>query len=211
MSCSGLPTPPSCWAMTAGIHAKRWTRERAIEFMIENSGMPRGDVTAEIERYIVAPGQACAYKMGQLKILELRDRAKETLGEAFDLRAFNDVILADRANAAGALAGALARSGIAPGGLPDGGDRPARRHFDRTGRGQAVRRSPARGRRRGGTLSGDPHGAVVRRREAPGRRRRCRGPGGEAPRHRTARPRRAGGVGSRPGLTVVSPQATLRM
>jgi uncharacterized protein (DUF885 family) len=77
-----------------GIHAKRWTREHAIEFMIESSGMPRGDVTAEIDRYIVAPGQACAYKMGQLKILELRDRAKETLGEAFDLRAFNDVVLA---------------------------------------------------------------------------------------------------------------------
>jgi uncharacterized protein (DUF885 family) len=76
-----------------GIHAKRWTRQRAIEFMIESSGMPRGDVTAEIDRYIVAPGQACAYKMGQLKILELRDRAKETLGEAFDLRAFNDVVL----------------------------------------------------------------------------------------------------------------------
>jgi uncharacterized protein (DUF885 family) len=77
-----------------GIHAKRWTRERAIEFMIESSGMPRGDVTAEIERYIVAPGQACAYKMGQLKILELRSRAQQALGEDFDLRAFNDQILA---------------------------------------------------------------------------------------------------------------------
>jgi uncharacterized protein (DUF885 family) len=77
-----------------GIHAKRWTRERAIEFMIENAGLPRGDATAEIERYIVAPGQACAYKMGQLKILELRARAKTELGEDFDLRAFNDVVLA---------------------------------------------------------------------------------------------------------------------
>ena len=77
-----------------GIHAKRWTRERAIDFMIDNAGLPRGDATAEIERYIVAPGQACAYKMGQLKILELRSRAKTALGEGFDLRAFNDVVLA---------------------------------------------------------------------------------------------------------------------
>jgi uncharacterized protein (DUF885 family) len=77
-----------------GIHSKRWTREYAIEFMIENAGLPRGDATAEIERYIVAPGQACAYKMGQLKILELRARAKAELGKDFDLRAFNDVVLA---------------------------------------------------------------------------------------------------------------------
>ena len=77
-----------------GLHAKRWTREQAIEFMIENAGLPRGDATAEIERYIVAPGQACAYKMGQLKILELRARAKSGLGEDFDLREFNDAILA---------------------------------------------------------------------------------------------------------------------
>jgi uncharacterized protein (DUF885 family) len=80
-----------------GIHAKRWTRERAIDFMVENAGHPRGDATAEIERYIVAPGQACAYKMGQLKILELRQRAKQALGNAFDLRAFNDAILANGA------------------------------------------------------------------------------------------------------------------
>ncbi len=77
-----------------GIHAKRWTRKRAIEFMIDNAGLPRGDATAEIERYIVLPGQACAYKMGQLKILELRARAKHALGEDFDLRAFNDLVLA---------------------------------------------------------------------------------------------------------------------
>lgn len=76
-----------------GIHAKRWTRERAIDFMIDNAGLPRGDATSEIERYIVAPGQACAYKIGQLKILELRSRAKTALGEDFDLRAFNDVVL----------------------------------------------------------------------------------------------------------------------
>ncbi len=80
-----------------GIHAKRWTRERAIDFMVEKAGHPRGDATAEIERYIVAPGQACAYKMGQLKILELRQRAKQALGNAFDLRAFNDAILANGA------------------------------------------------------------------------------------------------------------------
>lgn len=76
-----------------GIHAKRWSRERAIEFMLRNTGSPEGDVVAEIERYIVMPGQACAYKIGQLRLLELRDRARASLGERFDLRAFHDFVL----------------------------------------------------------------------------------------------------------------------
>jgi uncharacterized protein (DUF885 family) len=80
-----------------GIHAKRWTRAEAIEYLIANAGLPRGDATAEVERYIVAPGQACAYKMGQLGILDLRERAEEHLGEAFDLRAFNDLLLGNGA------------------------------------------------------------------------------------------------------------------
>jgi uncharacterized protein (DUF885 family) len=76
-----------------GIHAKRWTREQAINYMLRNTGMPEGDVVSEVERYIVNPGQACAYKLGQLEILELRDRARKALGERFDYREFHNVIL----------------------------------------------------------------------------------------------------------------------
>lgn len=76
-----------------GIHAKRWTREEAIEYMTANTGMPRTDVVAEIERYIVMPGQACAYMIGKLKILELRERAKNELGEKFELADFHRVVL----------------------------------------------------------------------------------------------------------------------
>ena len=76
-----------------GIHAKRWTREQAIDYMLEHAGMAESDVIAEVERYIVMPGQACAYKIGMLKILELRKRAREALGDGFDIRAFHDVLL----------------------------------------------------------------------------------------------------------------------
>ncbi|MBI2379277.1 MAG: DUF885 domain-containing protein [Gammaproteobacteria bacterium] len=76
-----------------GIHQKRWTREQAIDYMAKNTGMVLSDVTAEIERYIVMPGQACAYKVGMLKILELREKAKQELGAKFDLRDFHDVVL----------------------------------------------------------------------------------------------------------------------
>jgi uncharacterized protein (DUF885 family) len=76
-----------------GIHAKHWTRAQAIAYMREKTGMAESDVTAEVERYIVSPGQACAYKIGMLKILELRERAKSELGTRFDLKAFHDVIL----------------------------------------------------------------------------------------------------------------------
>ena len=75
------------------IHAQRWTREQAIETMIAQAGSTPGDAEAEIERYIVNPGQACAYMVGQLKILELRARARARLGSAFDLRAFHDAVL----------------------------------------------------------------------------------------------------------------------
>ncbi|HMJ06201.1 MAG TPA: DUF885 domain-containing protein, partial [Chthoniobacterales bacterium] len=76
-----------------GIHAKHWTREQAIAYMLEKTGMGEKEVTAEIERYIVAPGQACAYKVGMLKIRELRTRAEKELGEKFDQREFHDVVL----------------------------------------------------------------------------------------------------------------------
>ena len=76
-----------------GIHAKRWTREEAIEYMVENTGRAESDAVAEIERYIVNPGQACAYKIGQLQILDLRDRARQRLGAGFDYRPFHDAVL----------------------------------------------------------------------------------------------------------------------
>ncbi len=76
-----------------GIHAQRWTREQAIAYMLEKTGMGEKDVTAEIERYIVAPGQACAYKVGMLKIRELRGRAEKELSDKFDQREFHDVVL----------------------------------------------------------------------------------------------------------------------
>src|SRR6266542_2223328 len=69
-----------------GIHAKRWTREQAIAYMREKTGMGEKEVKSEIERYIVAPGQACAYKIGMLKIQELRARAAKELGVKFDQR-----------------------------------------------------------------------------------------------------------------------------
>jgi uncharacterized protein (DUF885 family) len=77
----------------SGMHAKHWTREQAIAYMLEKTGMPEGDVTAEIERYLVWPGQALAYKVGMMKILELRERAKSALGAKFDIRAFHDQVL----------------------------------------------------------------------------------------------------------------------
>jgi len=77
----------------SGIHYKRWTREQAIEYMMENTGMSETDVTAEIERYFVSPGQALAYKAGMLKILELREKAKQALGADFTLGEFHDVVL----------------------------------------------------------------------------------------------------------------------
>jgi uncharacterized protein (DUF885 family) len=76
-----------------GIHAKHWTREQAITYMRDKTGMGEKEVTAEIERYIVNPGQACAYKIGMLKIQELRKRGQSELGAKFDQRQFHDAVL----------------------------------------------------------------------------------------------------------------------
>ena len=76
-----------------GIHAKRWTREQAIDYMTANTGMEPTSVVAEVERYIVMPGQALAYKTGQMEILDLRERARRELGDRFDLREFHDLVL----------------------------------------------------------------------------------------------------------------------
>jgi uncharacterized protein (DUF885 family) len=76
-----------------GIHALGWTRERAIQFFRENSGKSDQDIQVEVDRYIVWPGQALAYKIGQLKFRELRRTAEQRLGERFDVRAFHDAVL----------------------------------------------------------------------------------------------------------------------
>ena len=76
-----------------GIHYKKWTREEAIDYMKMNTGMAQSDVVSEIERYIVMPGQATSYKVGMMKILALREKAKSALGDKFDLRDFHDVVL----------------------------------------------------------------------------------------------------------------------
>lgn len=76
-----------------GMHAKGWSREQAIQFSLDHEAESEASITAEIERYMVAPGQALSYKIGQLKILELRERAKEQLGEDFDIREFHNQVL----------------------------------------------------------------------------------------------------------------------
>tara|TARA_B100000029_G_scaffold485535_1_gene538956 strand:+ start:94 stop:1905 length:1812 start_codon:yes stop_codon:yes gene_type:complete len=76
-----------------GIHHKKWTREEAITYMFEKTGKAMSSVVAEIERYISWPGQACSYKIGMIKILELRQKAKELLGEDFEIKNFHDFII----------------------------------------------------------------------------------------------------------------------
>jgi uncharacterized protein (DUF885 family) len=76
-----------------GMHALAWTRQQAIDWMMSNSPMAEQDVVAEVDRYIVIPGQALAYKIGQLKIRELRTRAETELGDDFDVREFHNVVL----------------------------------------------------------------------------------------------------------------------
>ncbi len=80
-----------------GLHSKGWTREQAIAFMRENSSMAESDVISEVERYIVWPGQALGYKLGQFAIRELRTEAEQTLGKKFDVKAFHRQVLIDGA------------------------------------------------------------------------------------------------------------------
>jgi uncharacterized protein (DUF885 family) len=80
-----------------GIHAKGWSRDEAIRFMTDNTGLSEGNIRAEVDRYISWPGQALAYKLGELEIRALRERAETDLGEHFDLREFHDVLLANGA------------------------------------------------------------------------------------------------------------------
>ncbi len=76
-----------------GMHAKKWSREEAIDYMVSVEGLDEATATSEIERYVVWPAQALGYKLGQLKILSLREEARTALGDAFDLRDFNQTVL----------------------------------------------------------------------------------------------------------------------
>jgi uncharacterized protein (DUF885 family) len=80
-----------------GLHAKKWSREQAIAYLDENTPNPHDDNVRAIERYLVMPGQATSYKVGMIRILDLRAKAKSMLGQAFDIRGFHDVILKDAA------------------------------------------------------------------------------------------------------------------
>lgn len=90
-----------------GVHAKGWSREQAMDFLRDNTSLSEGNIRAEVDRYISWPGQALAYKLGELKIWELRRKSERLLGDAFDLREFHDVILAN-----GALPMAMLDAGI---------------------------------------------------------------------------------------------------
>ena len=80
-----------------GMHFYQWERQKAIDFFMDNAGKSELDIVNEIDRYIVMPGQALAYKIGQMKLLELRNKAKEELGTKFDIRDFHDAVLKEGA------------------------------------------------------------------------------------------------------------------
>jgi len=91
--------PASCLpaAHGPGIHAKKWTRNQAIDYLKQNTPNSESDCVDAINRYIVMPSQATAYKIGMLKILELREKAKRALGATFDIHQFHDVVLTNGA------------------------------------------------------------------------------------------------------------------
>lgn len=80
-----------------GLHTRGWSRDKAVQYMLDNSSMARSDVESEVERYIANPGQALGYKIGQIRIRELRNKAEAALGARFDIREFHSQILRDGA------------------------------------------------------------------------------------------------------------------
>jgi uncharacterized protein (DUF885 family) len=81
------------WVVDTGVHSKHWTRQQMVDFFHEHTAMDDQNIETEVDRYIAWPAQALSYKMGQMKILELRERAQRELGAKFDLRAFHDAVL----------------------------------------------------------------------------------------------------------------------
>jgi uncharacterized protein (DUF885 family) len=81
------------WVVDTGVHSKHWSRQQMIDFFHEHTAMDDQNIETEVDRYIAWPGQALSYKMGQMKILELRERAQKELGPKFDVRAFHDAVL----------------------------------------------------------------------------------------------------------------------
>jgi len=88
-----------------GLHAMGWSRDRAIEFMVDHTALAENNIANEVDRYLAIPGQALAYKIGQLELLGLRDLARDRLGAAFDVRAFHDVLLGQGALGLATLGG----------------------------------------------------------------------------------------------------------
>ena len=80
--------------LDTGIHSKGWTEEQAVRYFTENSLSAAGAIRSEVQRYIVLPGQATAYKIGMQRILDLRERASKALGDRFDIKGFHDTVLA---------------------------------------------------------------------------------------------------------------------
>jgi uncharacterized protein (DUF885 family) len=93
--------------LDTGIHSKGWTREQAIEYFKANSAKSENDITVEVDRYIVWPGQALAYKSGELALQELRRYAQRALGQHFDIRAFHDEVLGQGALPLDVLSGRM--------------------------------------------------------------------------------------------------------
>ena len=81
------------WVVDAGVHSQHWTRQQMVDFFHQHTAMDDENINTEVDRYIAWPAQALSYKMGQMKILELRARAQNVLGAKFDLRAFHDAVL----------------------------------------------------------------------------------------------------------------------
>jgi len=81
------------WVVDTGVHSQHWTRQQMVDYFHEHTAMDDENINTEVDRYIAWPGQALSYKMGQMKILELREKAQKELGPKFDIRAFHDAVL----------------------------------------------------------------------------------------------------------------------
>ena len=92
-----------------GLHAMGWSRDRAIQFMVDHTALAENNIANEVDRYLAMPGQALAYKLGQLELLRLRAGAQDQLGDRFDIRAFHDTVLGQGAVGLPTLRGVVER------------------------------------------------------------------------------------------------------